>query len=73
MWRIFPRESSEQNESDRWPNPLGRRISKEGVGEVVTGSAVHQAIVMSTSPVGRILIAEPLKAGWALCTEVNGQ
>jgi len=40
---MLPREPFEQNELDRWPSPLGRRISKEGVGEVVTGSAVYLA------------------------------
>ena len=40
---MLPREPSEQTELDRWPNPLGRRISKEGVGEVGTGSTEYWA------------------------------
>lgn len=40
---MFPREPTGPDELDRGPNPLGRRISKEGVGEAVIGSAVYWA------------------------------
>jgi len=41
---MLPKELTEPSELDLGPNPLGRRISKEGVGEVViVGSVAYRA------------------------------
>ena len=40
---MLPNELTEPNELHRGPNPLGRRISKEDVGDFVTGSVVYWA------------------------------